>query len=57
MVASVDLCPLHLPHLPKLVTAARQVGESQESLIVLKAIPLCVQETHKGPHHLIHLWG
>jgi hypothetical protein len=57
MDTSMSLCPLHLPHIPEFVTAPRQVSQSQQSLIVLKPIPLCVQETHEGPHHLIYLRG
>lgn len=53
----MSLCPLHLPHIPEFVTAPRQVSKSQQSLIVLKPIPLCVQETHERPHHLIYLQG
>lgn len=44
-------------HSPEFVTPLRQVGEAQESLVVLEPVPLCVQETHEGSHHLINLWG
>lgn len=45
------------PHSPQFVAPPRQVGEAEEGLVVLQPVPLCVQESHKGPHHLIHLWG
>lgn len=45
------------PRSPQFVAPPRQVGEAQEGLVVLQPVPLCVQESHKGPHHLVYLWG
>lgn len=44
------------PSLPQPLADASQVGQGHQSLKVLQACALQVQEADQGPHHLVDLW-